>query len=162
MSPIATATATTAYQNMRLIPFYVPESTTFTRIAVRVSTGVGGSVYRMGIYSSDSNDEPSSLVLDAGTVSTPGAGSYAITISQTLSAGLYWLAGVHQTNQGTGLVIRIAATTQGSFLPSGTVSGGINANPLTCFQVASVTGSLPSTISSPTLQPQGPLIYLGV
>jgi hypothetical protein len=147
---------------MRLVPFYVPESTTFTRIALRVATGVGGSVYRMGIYSSDSNNVPSSLVVDAGTVSTPGAGSYAITISQTLSAGLYWLAGVHQTNQGTGLVIRIATTGFASYFPSGTVAGGVDSNPTSCFTVASVTGALPSTVTSPAVAPQGPIIHLGV
>jgi hypothetical protein len=147
---------------MRLVPFYVPESTTFTRIALRVATGVGGSVYRLGIYSVDSDDRPSSLVLDAGTVSTPGAGSYAITISQTLSAGLYWLAGVHQTNQGTGLAIRVSTATHAAFIPSGTVSGGIDANPPSCLTVSGVTGALPSTVTSTSRATQGPVLFLGV
>jgi hypothetical protein len=148
---------------MRLVPFYVPESTTFTRIAVRVATGVGGSTYRLGIYSSNSSNFPSSLVLDAGTASTSGSGNFAITISETLSAGLYWLAGVHQTNQGTGLAVRGSTTgVFAAFLPSGTVSGGIDVNPSTCFTVASVTGALPSTVSSPSVSSGGPVIHLGV
>jgi len=143
------------------VPFYVPETTTFTRISARVSTAVTGSTYRLGIYSSDTDDIPSTLVLDAGTISGNATGSLAITISQSLSPGLYWLAGAAQGTAGIGIRSLIAGTFS-NYVPNGTVSGGVAANPTTSWSVSSITGALPSTVSSPSLDTAGPLIHLGV
>ncbi|KKM85336.1 hypothetical protein LCGC14_1290030 [marine sediment metagenome] len=77
---------------MHAIPFPVsrgPE--TFDRIAISVSTGGGGGAkIRLAIYN-DSNGRPGSLVLDAGEVDVTSTGYKAITISQELETGWYWL-----------------------------------------------------------------------
>jgi len=76
------------------IPFLVSENTTFDRIATATGpTFSGTATIRLAIYNNGTNLLPSSLVLDAGTVTCPAADTiYAITISQTLSKGWYWLA----------------------------------------------------------------------
>jgi hypothetical protein len=85
-------------------PIFIPETTTFDRITVRTGGSFSGSgVVRIGIYNNDSTkDEPSTVVLDAGTVATSAANTnYEITINQSLNAGIYWLAFVSQTNAAT-------------------------------------------------------------
>jgi hypothetical protein len=75
-----------------LQPFFLGASATATRIAVNVSTPVTGGVMRLGIYSnSATEDYPSALLLDCGSVSTATGGSKTITINQPLSQGLYWI-----------------------------------------------------------------------
>jgi hypothetical protein len=77
-------------------PFLVSETTTFDRIAIRTSsatwTATNTATIRLGIFN-DNNGFPSTVALDAGTVN-PSANNttYEITINQTLSPGIYWLA----------------------------------------------------------------------
>jgi len=101
-SPIFTSTTTTAASTSygHLVPFYVHETTTFDRIAIQITTASGGSTIEMAIYGSDANGKPSGLILDAGTVSGSFTGFKAITISQELSPGLYWLVGIPSTTTG--------------------------------------------------------------
>jgi hypothetical protein len=146
---------------MRLVPFYVSETTTFTRISARISTPITGGTFRLGIYSSNSNNIPATRLLDAGTIDGSSTGSKAITISQSLTPGLYWLAGVGQGTSGVG-VRSYLSSTFGNYVPNGTTSGGVEANPSTGWSVSSVSGALPSTISSPTLTTLAPVIHLGV
>lgn len=81
------------------IPFFVNESTTFDRIACRThSTFSGTATVRLGVYN-QANGGPDTVAFDAGTVScTAASTTYEITISQTLGAGLYWLAFNSQSN----------------------------------------------------------------
>ena len=70
------------------------QAVTLDRIAIVTSfTGfVGTASVRLGIFA-NSNGKPGNLILDAGTVApVASASSYAITISQVLSAGIYWVA----------------------------------------------------------------------
>ena len=78
---------------LRAMPLPVPMSRTLDRIAINVATASAG-LLRLGIYR-DSNVYPSSLVLDAGTVDTETIGVKALTISQALTPGLYWVVLVH-------------------------------------------------------------------
>lgn len=62
-------------------------------IALHVqSAATAGSIARLGIYGVDADGTPGSLILDAGTVAIDSNGGKAITISQTLAAGRYYLA----------------------------------------------------------------------
>jgi hypothetical protein len=90
-------------------PIYIPVSTTFDRIAMRTSaTFVGSAVCRLGIYNNSSSDQPSTVLLDAGTVSpTAATTNYEITISQTLSQGWYWLAINCQTAASTNSITAV-------------------------------------------------------
>lgn len=78
------------------IPIWLPRSKTFDRIGIHVTTAVGGSVIRLGIYAADFNadDElvPGALTLDAGTVSSATTGEKLITITETLAQGYHFLS----------------------------------------------------------------------
>jgi hypothetical protein len=80
---------------------YLPETTSFDRVAIRTSSFSGTAVVRLGLYN-NSNGKPTTVVFDAGTVSCSAAATvYTITISQTVSAGWYWLASNMQTAAAT-------------------------------------------------------------
>ena len=67
---------------------------TLDRIAINTNfTGFSGTAsVRLGIFA-NTNGKPGNLILDAGTVAPiASASSYIITISQALSAGVYWVA----------------------------------------------------------------------
>lgn len=72
------------------IPIFVEETTTYIRIAVKVSTSDAGSA-DLRIFNWV-NGLPDSLVLSAGTVNTGSTGVKEITISQELTRGYYFLA----------------------------------------------------------------------
>lgn len=76
-----------------MVPIVLGESVTFDRIAVTVAgSATAGSTARLAIYSSNSSGVPTTRVADYGTVDTSTTGAKSITISQTLSAGIYWIA----------------------------------------------------------------------
>jgi hypothetical protein len=85
------------------MPFFVPTTTTFTRMAVWVVTaGSAGAVARFGIYQ-DNGGRPGNLVLDGGTAATTSSGAVAeVTISQSLTPGKYWVSCVPQGAPVTG------------------------------------------------------------
>lgn len=83
--------------NGRLVfcPFLVGEQITIDRIGVSlaVSSTTESNVIRLGIYNCDSNHIPSTLLLDAGTVTASATTNLiTISISQQLNPGLYYLA----------------------------------------------------------------------
>lgn len=76
------------------VPIFVPSAITADRISCEVTGAGSGSVVRLGIYNSGANGLPSGLLLEAGTVSSDSTGVKEIAISQALSPGQYWLAGL--------------------------------------------------------------------
>ena len=83
----ATPSANTTY----FTPIFVPNAVTADRIGGLVTAFTTTGNVRFGIYN-DTNGLPSTVLLDAGTVSASSATSFFITISQALSVGIYWLA----------------------------------------------------------------------
>jgi hypothetical protein len=77
----------------RYSPILIPTTKTYDRIGIRTTATFSGTgSVRLGIYS-DLDGKPDTVVLDAGLISpTAATTSYEITISQSLSAGFYWLA----------------------------------------------------------------------
>lgn len=69
----------------------VPRAATFDSIAVEVTTPAAGSTLRLGVYADDGGGAPGALVADFGTVDAGTAGSRALSISQVLQPGLYWV-----------------------------------------------------------------------
>jgi hypothetical protein len=97
-TPIFLQTAfTVTNQRAYYSSIYIDSTATFDRLALNTpSTFSGSATVRLGIYN-DTNGLPSTLVLDAGTVAVTAASTnYEITISQSLTAGFYWLAFVQQ------------------------------------------------------------------
>ena len=155
----------TGLGDMYLTPFRVVKTTTYTKIAVRITTGAStGRAARLGIYTSSSG-LPNSLVVDAGAVSGATTGSKSITINETLTPGIYWLAAAMQGPSG-GLTFRSASGANGCVGPyvvAGPLSTGVNQNPISGFYIAgTVTGALPSTVSSPALSSNTVSVFLGV
>jgi hypothetical protein len=107
-------TPTTSRTNFNLI--YISNAQSFDRLAIRTGGAfVGTASIRLGIYNNDSaTGKPSTVVLDAGTVSATAANTtYQITISQSLNAGFYWIvSNVQSAATNTQLLGSAAAATE--------------------------------------------------
>lgn len=71
--------------------FLVASTNTFDRISIEVVTTGTATGARLGIYNT-ANGKPTTLLLDGGTVVVSSTGQKDLTISQSLSAGVYWIA----------------------------------------------------------------------
>lgn len=91
--PIIGSTATTSMPANRLFvfPFFTPVQSSWDAIGIYVSTAATGYA-RMGVYADNGNVYPGNLILDAGEVDTGTTGVKTLSITLTLSPGLYWLA----------------------------------------------------------------------
>lgn len=109
----AVATANTTYYTS----FFVPITTTFDRIAVRTGTNYSGTgSVRLGIYNSTAG-KPSTLILDAGTGATTSSNqTVAITISQQLTPGIYFVAANSQTAATTNTFIGPVTSNSSSYI----------------------------------------------
>jgi hypothetical protein len=89
---------------MYLQPIVMSRRLTIDRLAVNHTATVAGagSVVRLGIYANGTNgDLPGLLILDAGTIDLTTAAAFkALTMSQVLDPGIYWLACVAQITSG--------------------------------------------------------------
>lgn len=84
------ATYAMGANSIRYTPWYLATSITLDRLVVEITTaGAAGKVLRLGIYNANTNWQPTSLVLDAGTVAADSLGVKTITINQALAAGRY-------------------------------------------------------------------------
>jgi hypothetical protein len=88
---IATATFTFTANTTYYYPLQTFTTITLSQIVLLVSTGAGTST-RLAIYNADADMEPTSRVLDAGTVTTSTNGTKTASISQALAPGNYLLA----------------------------------------------------------------------
>jgi len=126
-----------------LFPFIVGERQAFDQIACACTILQATSVYRLGIYNSDSGGKPSTLLVDAGTVDCSTTGSKTLPITQTLNPGLYWLAGCAQVAAGT-MELRGYAAGWTPYValddPSRVTSGS-------GYILAGITGALPGTFT---------------
>jgi hypothetical protein len=90
----------------QFFPIYIPQPLTVDRIGISVVLGSSQTdTARLGIYN-DTDGVPSTVLLDAGTVSVSGTNDtlaqVEITISQALGVGWYWLAANVQSSTGIG------------------------------------------------------------
>jgi hypothetical protein len=139
---IASSTVTPTVNATYYTPIFIPNSITADRISIVThSSHSGSAVVRLGIYA-DNSGIPSTLILDAGTVSTTaGAGVFSITISQALTAGnWYWLAWNCQTAATTNAYIGNPSGFTGGNQLNPRVSAG-NFNTVISLAQSSVTGA---------------------
>lgn len=141
--------------------FVVGQAATFTKIGCYVNNTGGGGVVRLGIYNW-SNGIATTRVLDAGTFSVTSAGIFEITISQSLSAGVYALACVGSSTPNL-RASPFVAQNQGFQYGWNDIAGNWN----TCFYEAVGSATLPATAStSQSIQSSAvdtsPTIYLKV
>jgi hypothetical protein len=162
--PLFNSSTTTApgQNTLTAVPLYIPNALTLDRIAIDCGTGQVGGAGRIGIYSSDSNDLPSSLVLDAGQVALTSSGIFPITISLALSPGLYWLAYASQ-GSGTQPSIRVISGATfpiaSSLNTTAPVAAGAGKNGYG-HNVSNVSGSLPSTFVAGSVTTLAPRILV--
>lgn len=137
----STADATLTADRLYCMPFVVARAMTFDRIAIKVDTLAAGAGARLGIYNSGADATPGTLLLDAGVVAVTSTGIKAITISQQLTKGLYWLACV---SDGAPLVDRFYS----EFSPYGLEE--TFSSTATAIYVAHTYGALPDPFGTPT------------
>lgn len=145
-TPMFAATTTAAQTNNRLgvTPWFVIGSLSVARFVCEVVTTAGeaGSTFRIGVWSSDSNGLPSTLVYDAGTVAVSATGVQEITLGSplVLTSGLYWVGGVVNNAPTTPPTMRVTQNVlSGTNVPLGTTipsalnsgTGGIYVNSIT-------------------------------
>lgn len=105
--------------SLRAFPFFVPKTTLFDRIAIRVTTAGTGTTprARIGVYKDNGNIYPGQLVLDAGEVDVSSTGLKELTINLKLKGGkLYWLAFVGQDTASLVFAATPAADSFATFL----------------------------------------------
>jgi hypothetical protein len=120
--------------------YYIPvflSNFTADRIGFRCSNMTTSGLTRLGLYGvSSTTGKPSNLIFDAGTVSvTTATTDYAITISQTITAGWYYFAINRQSGNYTfigadGPIANFAST---ALTPAG--------SHVTMFTESSITGA---------------------
>jgi len=149
------------------VPFYLGASTTATRLMLQVSTAAASSTARLGIYSNASGgDYPGTLLLDAGAVATTTTGFKQITISQALSAGVYWLS-IQRTDTGAGAVNYLGADglnsdmNPGLSMPMTSIASPANAGNILGWKQTGAGTAFQTTWAGTGLASQVPVIWIG-
>ena len=138
-------TAQFAKNRLTAVPLFISETITLDRIGAECTVAAASTTMRLGIYNSNSNGVPSSLILDAGTIDTSSIGQKTITINQTLNAGFYYLAFIHQG--GTAVAsMRAISNTGGNYSPIADTVMSTFAY-FTSWLQDGITGSMPSTMN---------------
>lgn len=150
----ATSTGASANGVLRVSPWVVTGSVVVDRLFIELtSAGDANSVVRLGIWANDSSTgKPSTLVLDAGTISTGSGnagnvtggtpGVYEIAVSKALTPGLYWVGAVTQGVSVTNPILRTISTTLVNWrIPLGTTLPG-TAGVVSGWSTTGVTGAL--------------------
>lgn len=74
-------------------PILVTTPITISQLNAVVSTaGAGSTTARLGLYQANTNWQPTTLVVDGGTVAVDSTGAKSASVSQTLQPGRYLLA----------------------------------------------------------------------
>ena len=139
-----TAAGALAANTAHIQPFAVKQTQTFTAIGIEVTTASGaGTLIRLGIYNV-ANGVPTSLVLDAGTVAASSTGIKEITISQSLSQGLYALVAVSDSTP----TVRVAGSITASLITNFLGVSALDGTNWTGYTASFTFGTFPSTWSA--------------
>jgi len=120
VSFVSQTTAVLAASQDRFFPMYIVTAVTLDLLSIQVTVaGAAATTARLGIYNANTDWQPTTLVLDAGTVAVDSTGIKSITINQALSAGRYLLVintdgaptvrGFRGTGRYTGLIPTLGA-----------------------------------------------------
>jgi hypothetical protein len=163
-SAVGGAAQTASVNSTSYTPIFFNSSVTLDRIALHTASSfVGTSSVRLGIFANNGN-KPGNLILDAGTVAPSAAStSYAITISQSLSPGIYWLALNTITAASTNNYFGISNAQQtNSMLMGGAHVSTTGSSPASGYvQAVNVTSGF-SNASSPNINASSLLTYVRV
>lgn len=135
------STITAVVNRTEYTPVYLPTAS-FDRISIATGSGFSGTAsVRLGLYNvSGTTGKPSTVVFDAGTVScTAQNTTYEITISESITAGWYYLACNMQTAAATPTFVSF-----GAGLINGVIAGSsnfTNTNTSGFFRETGITGA---------------------
>lgn len=147
-----TSTIAHTLNSVRVSAWIVTSTITVTKLFFEyTAAGDSTSQFRVGVWNDDGTGKPSTLVVDGGATATNGTpGVYEVTISTTLTPGLYWVGGATQNSTTTNPTLRTVHSRTvptwfalGTALPS---AGAIYAG----WAQSGVSGAF-GTLSSPVL-----------
>lgn len=145
--------------------FPVTSTLTLDRIGVYIFTsGASGSLIRLGIFKMDANGVDMTRVLDAGTIDgTQAAGAYSITISQSLTPGLYVIGAAGQGSPATQPVMLGSNSNNAvpAYMTASTSQGNLN-SACTGVVALSVSGALASSYSAYRASAEMPAVHVRV
>jgi hypothetical protein len=132
--------------SVRYSPVIIERDITITQLGISVVTIAGvGNTARVGIYSNNpATNQPSSRLVDSGTIALDGATGQRIvtSLSVTLTKGLYWFA--YFSNAATGTVASIANLNLPDVIgTTGTLNNGL----ITGYSQSLTYTNLPATAS---------------
>ena len=132
--------------SIRYSPVIIERDITITQLGISVVTIAGvGNTARVGIYTNNaSTNQPSSRLVDSGTITLDGAtGQRIVTgLSVTLTKGLYWFA--YFSNASTGTIASIANLNLPDVIgTTGTLQNGL----ITGYTQSLTYTNLPATAS---------------
>lgn len=137
-------TMSVANAAMRAYPFIVPKTIIIDQIISEVTTLVGGTEYRIGLYTDNGSLYPDALVAnsDTGAYSSASTGVKTGTPSSniTLTPGLYWIV----TNANGAPTLRGLMPTSVAPVLGEVSTMGASGNQ-TAYAVSSTYGALPAT-----------------
>lgn len=129
------------------VPFFVNEKITIDRIAAEVTTAAATATVSLGIYSSKKDTQlPDSLIFETADQDASTTGVKEVTVSQTLSPGLYYLA---LNNKVAAVTVRSFSSTLHLPPVAATSFAGAGATlENNCFATSGVNGAMPATWAS--------------
>jgi hypothetical protein len=142
-------------------PIYVSRTTSYDRIGLWVQSEVVG-LARLGIYNADADLQPSSLVLDAGTVDLSTTGAKELTIDQDLDEGYYFLVAVANAVATMYCFDATAAVSMPVTAKGTNISVMADVCLVATGQVAHVAGGLPATAVTPNNDRDVRYIFTGL
>lgn len=151
-----TGTANVPVNRMFALPFWPGRQCTLTGMAGNVTLALVGGNLRFGLYASDSNGLPTTLVADYGTVTAGLTGIRSITGQSTpVRPVLHYLVVGRQ-----GGVLNLGLTTRLTWDPivsetTPTITGTLN-----CYYKDGISGALPASFGAPDGLDTAPAVSL--
>ena len=125
-----------------LAPMTILENVTIDQLAINVSTAGTGASMLLGIYTSDANNEPTTLLFGSSNLSADTTGIKTTAANITLTAGaVVWTAFL-----ATGASLQVFGHTPTALL-SFRPAAAVNANTICCYVLTSQT-TLPADVSA--------------
>lgn len=147
-----TSSVTPVLNSIYFTPIILPSAQTLSKLGTYVSTGITSGTIRVGLYTSDSLDRPSTLIAESGSQAATATGgvSYTLPTPISLSAGLYFIGVVTQVASAS--IPRTSPQTNTTLIPFGLTSVVPTVNPTAQFwALTNQTGSMPVTITPANL-----------
>jgi hypothetical protein len=111
VSALALGTLAGAAGRLDFVPFIPDRNITINQLEARVTTLLAASTFKLGLYASDANGLPTTLLETSGDLSAAALAvlQYNLPANRTLTAGtVYWLA-VHHSSTPTLQAIAVGA-----------------------------------------------------